>query len=176
VAAQDFTGTWRLEPSRSTIAFRSPSFWGLLKVKGTFGEVTGIGEADSANLVSGQLTIEAASVNTGIGKRDEHLRSADFFDVEKFPRIEVTVDSVEVAGPGLGSTPAAFTLHTQLAIKGIQRPVDLPATASLLNDGGVQIVTSGVLDRQEFGVDGNLMGMMGDKTTVEATAVFSRQS
>jgi polyisoprenoid-binding protein YceI len=173
VAAQDFTGTWRLDASRSKVGLRSASFWGLLPVKGTFAEFSGTGDATVPNLASGALTIDAASVNTGIGKRDDHLRSADFFDVEKFPTIEVAVEMPEV---DLAASPATRTLRAQLTIKGIQRPVDLPATVSLLDDGTVQIVASGALNRLEFGVGGKLMGMVSDKTTVEATAVFSQQS
>jgi polyisoprenoid-binding protein YceI len=176
VASQDFIGSWRLEPSRSTVTFRNASFWGLAKVKGTFAKVTGTGSADSADRVSGELVIDAASLDTGIGKRNDHLRSADFFDVEKYPTIEVTVDSVDVPEAGLGSTPAAVVLRAHLTIKGVQRSLDLAATASLLDDGAVQIVTQGALNRIDFGVDGNMMGMIGDTTNIEAAAVFLQQS
>ena len=51
-----------------------------------------------------------------------------------------------------------------------------PATVTVLDGGAVRIVTKAELNRQEFGVDGNMVGMMGDITTVEATAVFVKQS
>jgi polyisoprenoid-binding protein YceI len=112
----------------------------LLKVKGTYGVVEGTG--------------------------DDHLRSADFFDVEKFPTIDVAVDSAQ----------ATSSLQVQLTVKGVTRDVDLPVTVTTLNDGAVQIVAKGTVDRSEFGVDGNMMGMIGDTTAVEATAVFVKQS
>jgi len=166
MADQTYVGNWRLDPARTTIGFRSASFWGLLKVKGTYGVIEGTGEATSPDAVSGRLTIDAASVNTGIGKRDDHLRSADFFDVEKFPTIDVAVDSAQ----------ATSSLQVQLTVKGVTRDVDLPVTVTTLNDGAVQIVAKGTVDRSEFGVDGNMMGMIGDTTAVEATAVFVKQS
>ena len=61
-------------------------------------------------------------------------------------------------------------------IKGTEQRVDLPATVTVLDDGAVRIVTKAELNRQEFGVDGNMMGMIGDIATVEATAVFVKQS
>lgn len=164
------SSTWALDADRTTVGFRSPSFWGLVKVKGTFTGVEGASQATAPDVVSGHLRIDASSVSTGIGKRDDHLRSADFFDVEKYPTIGVTVDRAVVTGP------ATLELNTTIMIKGVEKRVDLPATVTVLDGGAVQLVTKAQLNRQEFGVDGNLVGMMGDITTVEATAVFVKQS
>ena len=60
--------------------------WGAMTVKGQFAEVRGEGRVTEAGAVSGRIDIIAASLHTGIGKRDEHLRSADFFDVESSRR------------------------------------------------------------------------------------------
>lgn len=170
MAVQDWLGTWRLDPARTELTFRSPTFWGLAKVKGTFGEVTGTGEATAPNLVSGQLQVATKSIDTGIAKRDEHLRSADFFDVEKFPTI-----TVDVSSAGL-TDPDTIALHVQLTVKAIPRMLDLPVKVTTLPDGAVRLTTTTSLNRKDFGVDGNLLGMMGDTTTVEATAVFVKQS
>jgi polyisoprenoid-binding protein YceI len=164
------SSTWALDAARTTVGFHSPSFWGLLKVKGTFTKVEGTGQATAPDVVGGHLRIDAASVSTGIGKRDDHLRSADFFDVEKYPTIGITLDKAVVTGPG------TLELNTTIMIRGIEQRLDLPATVTVLDGGAVRIVTKAELNRQEFGVDGNLIGMMGDITTVEATAVFVKQS
>lgn len=170
MAMQDWLGDWRLDPNRTEVTFRSPTFWGLAKVKGKFGELTGTGEATAPNLVSGHLEIAAASVKTGIAKRDEHLRSADFFDVEKFPTI-----TVDVTSAGLTDSDT-IQLHVQLTIKDTPRLLDLPVKVTTLDDGAVRLATKATLNRRDFGVDGNLLGMMGDTTSLEAAAVFVKPS
>ncbi|WP_319448612.1 MULTISPECIES: YceI family protein [unclassified Mycobacterium] len=164
------SSTWALDAARTTVGFHSPSFWGLLKVKGTFTKVEGTGQATAPDFVGGHVRIDATSVSTGIGKRDAHLRSADFFDVEKYPTIGLTLDKAVVTGP------STLELNTTIMIRGIEQRLDLPATVTVLDGGAVRIVTKAELNRQEFGVDGNLAGMMGDIATVEATAVFVKQS
>ena len=177
---QDWSGTWRLDPDRTTLTFHSPTLWGLAHVTGTFTKVDGAGQAtwpdsderlreEQMAHVSGHLEIEATSVNTGIRKRDADLRSAAFFDVEVFPSIALVVESAEVTAPGW------VQLHTQLSIKGIQRDLDLPTHVRALGDSAVQLTTTTTLNRRHFGVDGNLFGMMGDAVTIEATAVFVKR-
>ena len=77
---------WRLDPSASTAEFRVPHFWGLVTVKGHFERLDGHFETDVGGHHRIAFTIEAVSLHTGSRKRDKHLRSADFFDVEKHRR------------------------------------------------------------------------------------------
>lgn len=170
MAVQDWVGRWQLDPDRTEVAFRSPTFWGLAKVKGRFPDVEGSGEATAPNLISGRLEIHAASVDTGNRKRDDHLRSADFFDVEEHPVVEVTVSSA-------GLTDAdRVNLHVQVTVKGVPHMLDLPVRVTTLDDGALRLEASTPVSRRDLGVDGNLLGMMGDTTRVEATAVFVKQS
>jgi polyisoprenoid-binding protein YceI len=171
VAVQDWLGRWQLDPDRTELRFRSPTFWGLAKVKGSFTRVDGSGEATAPNLISGRIEIDAGSVSTGIGKRDEHLRSADFFDVERYPTIVASVSSA-----GLTDTDTVH-LHVQLEVKGTPHLLDLPVTVTALDGGtAIRLTTATTLNRRELGVDGNLLGMMADTTEVEAAAVFVKQS
>ena len=166
----DWAGSWQLVPQRSEVTFRSPTMWGLAKVKGTFTEVEGSGQVTAPDGVDGRLRIHAASVRTGIRKRDEHLRSADFFDVAEHPTIDVVVH-----GKG-ATTTDSVELHAGVTIRGVERPVNLQVDVEELPDGAVRVMTQTDINRAEFGVDGNLIGMMGDITRVEATAVFVKQS
>ena len=173
MSSTDWIGDWQLDPDRTTLEFHSPTFWGLAHVKGTFGRVTGSGRAAAAgeNIdVAGHLEIDAASLRTGIGKRDTHLRSPDFFDVQTFPSIAVVVESAEITGPGW------VLLHAQLSVKGVQRELELPTNVRAIGDGALRLQTTTTLNRLHYGADGNLMGMMGEAVNIEATAVFVRQS
>ena len=82
------TGTWTLDPQRSSVRFTSKTLWGLVPVNGRFTEVAGDGRIADGQ-PSGRLVIRADSVRTGIGMRDHHLQAADFFDAERFPEIVV---------------------------------------------------------------------------------------
>jgi polyisoprenoid-binding protein YceI len=93
-------GSWVLDGSRSEVRL-SKSMWGLAPVKGVFRHVSGGGTVSTSGNVTGTITLAAASIDTGHEKRDEHLRSADFFDTDSYPDIIFTAD--RVVRPGTGS-------------------------------------------------------------------------
>ncbi|WP_396918880.1 YceI family protein [Mycolicibacterium sp.] len=160
------TGTWRLAPDRSKVAFQAKTAWGLATVTGAFTEFSGDGQVTDD--VTGRVVIRAASLQTGIGKRDKHLRSADFFDVETHPDIVV-----EVTGAEPGTTDTAV-LHSTFTVRGTSRPVELPVDVRVLEGTAVQVSGHCTVDRAEFGVTGNLLGMVGQKAALSATLVFVR--
>jgi polyisoprenoid-binding protein YceI len=164
----DLAGVWNLVPERSTITFKVRNMWGLLGVKGRFSEFSGDGQLTNKGAVFGRLDIRAASINTGIGRRDQHLRSADFFDVERFPEISVVVTAVEP------TTGHAADLRASFTIKGITEPVPLPVTITELDDGSVQIAGETKVDRSQFDLSWNKLGMMAAAATVGAEAIFVR--
>ena len=82
---------WRIDPTRSSVEFRTPTFWGLVTVKGRFERYDGT--LDLRRQPAVDLTIEAASLDTKNKMRDKHLRSADFFDVENHPQVRFVSDS-----------------------------------------------------------------------------------
>ena len=97
-------GSWTLDAARSEIGLKSKSMWGLVPVKGVFREVTGSGTVSAAGDVAGTVTVAAASVDTKMKKRDDHLRSADFFDVANTPDITFAVEQVTPSGEGVTVT------------------------------------------------------------------------
>lgn len=159
-------GNWTLVPGRSRVTFQNKTLWGLSTVTGRFTEFTGEGTA--ADEVSGRVVIAAASVHTGIGKRDSHLRSADFFDIETHPDITVQVTGLGTADDG------SARLTTVLTIRGVSKTVDLPVTLQVLDDGALQLSGRCEVQRGDFGVSGDLLGMVGPTTVLTGELVFTR--
>jgi polyisoprenoid-binding protein YceI len=164
----DTAGPWSLDPGRSTVGFRIKNFWGLVNVKGRFGDIDGDGQITGKGAIFGRLEIQVASLRTGIGKRDEHLRSADFFDADHDPEIIVEVTSIE---PTAGDTAK---LHATFSIKGVTAPVPLPVQVSRLGDGVVRVTAKTDIDRARFDIDWNQLGMVAKTATVSADAYFVR--
>ena len=125
----DTAGVWKLVPDRSTVSFKIRNMWGLISVKGRFTDFNADGQITGRGAMFGRLDIRAASLHTGIRKRDEHLRSADFFDVERFPEISVVVTAVD---PTTGN---AADLRATFSIKGVTSPLPLPVQVTVLDDG-----------------------------------------
>lgn len=168
LGSPEAAGVWRVVPEQSTIGFMCKSMWGLVSVKGRFKEFSGDGQIDSGPTVVGRIDIKTASLETGIRKRDQHLRSADFFEVEKYPDTTLVVTSADAIDGD------AADLRAQLTVKDTTKPLQLRAAVSVLDDGAVRVTTQATLSRKEFGVDGNMVGMVADKVTISGDVVFRR--
>jgi len=131
---------FRIQPEASEITFRATSR--LMNAEGHFGRFSGDVIADPDNPAGARITlsIDAASLDTGIQMRDKHLRSADFFDVERFPTI--TFQSVRVEASGRRATVVG-----RLSLHGVTReiavPVDVQMTETALVASGEFIVNRG---------------------------------
>jgi polyisoprenoid-binding protein YceI len=128
-------GTWTAVPGQSAITMKAKSFWGALPVNGRFTEFSGDGQIASPQTVFGRLDIKAASLKTGIKKRDDHMYSADFFDAEKFPDISIVVTAGEPVDT------ETIELKAQLTIKTTTKPVELKTTVTPVGDGGMRLRT-----------------------------------
>ena len=111
---------WTIDTAHSTVSF-SARHMGLAKVRGQFDTFTGEIDGDPNDITTarGRLEIDLASVDTGNSDRDAHLRSADFFDVEKHPKMTFVSRSVTPAGDG------TYKVVGDLTIKGITKEVEL---------------------------------------------------
>ncbi|WP_428341886.1 YceI family protein [Mycobacterium sp.] len=164
----DTAGVWSLDSDRSTVGFSIRNFWGLIPVKGRFTDLNADGQITSKGAIFGRLQVHVASLHTGIGKRDEHLRSADFFDADRYPEIGVEVTGIE---PTAGD---AADLHATFTIKGVTAPVSLPVQVSTLGDGAVRVTTNAEIDRDQFDIGWNRLGMVAKTATIVADAYFVR--
>ncbi|MFE1927993.1 YceI family protein [Streptomyces asoensis] len=162
------TGLWQLDAAASTVAVKHKSVWGLVTVKGVFATVGGGGEVAADGTVTGTLTLDAASIDTKNAKRDDHLRSADFFDTDKHPEITFAVQSAELGSDGTAKVSG------QLTVLGVGRPQSFTARVSRADGDAVTLDATFTVDRTEFGMTTNQLGMMGGLTTITAALRFTR--
>jgi polyisoprenoid-binding protein YceI len=161
-------GNWTLDPSRSTIGLRSRSMWGLAPVKGVFRQVRGKGTVTASGEVSGTLAVGAASIDTKNSKRDTHLRSADFFDSANHPDITFAVKGIRPSGQGA-------TVSGTLTVRDRTRPLSFEAKASTFDSGEVWLDAEVQVNRADFGLTWNQMGMASMNNTITVHAVFTRR-
>jgi polyisoprenoid-binding protein YceI len=88
--------TWVLDAAASRFEFQVKHFWGLLTVRGYFPRAAGQASVDASSSLAATLQIDAASVESKQQQRDKHLRSEDFFDVERHPTITLATRKVTV--------------------------------------------------------------------------------
>lgn len=162
------TGTWTLDVAKSTVSLRSKSMWGMVPVKGVFRQVGGQGNVSPAGDVSGTVTVSAASIDTKNKKRDTHLRSADFFDSGNNPDITFAAAGIRPSGQGVAVAGA-------LTVRGRTRPLSFDAAASVHGDGEIWLDAEVVINRADFGLTWNQMGLVSVNNTLIVHAVFTRR-
>ncbi|TLS52563.1 YceI family protein [Paenibacillus antri] len=103
---------WAVDPTHSSVDF-SIKHMMISKVKGTFTSFDALIEADPQDLTTANIsfTVDLASVNTNNADRDNHLRSADFFDVENQPQLTFVAKSIRKTGDGEYNVTGDLTLH-----------------------------------------------------------------
>jgi polyisoprenoid-binding protein YceI len=160
-------GNWALDPARSTAALRTKHMWGLAPVKGVFRSFEGGGSVSPTGEVTGQLALATGALDTNSKKRDAHLRSADFFLSEKYPAITFILEKLVSAVEGV-------TVSGVLTVRESSRPISFPASIAVAGDREVVLDATIQVDRSEFGVTTNKVGMLSMKNTVAIHAVFTK--
>lgn len=146
---------WTVDHSHSSIGF-SVKHMMVSKVKGTFEEYTATVEvADLTDLTNANISfvIQAASINTKVADRDDHLRSADFFDIENYPEIKFQSKNIVKDGDD-------YKITGDLTIKDVTKSItfDVEYNGKALNPWGVEVYGfegSTKLNREEFGLTWN---------------------
>ena len=112
---------WKVDVENSKINFELPA----LNKKGTFGNLNAVIDFDEKNLGKSSITasIDAKTINTGSEKHDEHLRSADYFNVEKYPKISFA--STEIV-----KTESGYLAKGKLTIRDSTKSTEIPFTYS----------------------------------------------
>lgn len=148
-------GTFTLDPSHTRVGFVARHMM-VAKVRGSFPKLEGtltIAENPLESQVD--VTVQVASVTTGDENRDAHLRSADFFEVEKYPTMRFVSNLVEPLGPG------RFRVQGDLTIRDVTRPITLEAELEglVVDPYGNQRIgfsATGEVDREDFGLTWNV--------------------
>lgn len=150
----ELNGTFTIDPAHSTIGFVARHAV-ITKVRGSFTDLEGTATINGSDLPSStvQVSLKVASIDTRQQQRDEHLRSGDFFDAEKYPAITFASTSVQASGNDLEVTG-------DLTIKDVTRSVTIPLeyTGSALDVfGNSRIGFEGRLEinRKDFGLTWN---------------------
>lgn len=166
-------GTWTIDAIHSDVSFVVRHL-GVSKVRGHFADVEGTIQTAEDPLKSAvSVVIKTASVSTKNEQRDEHVRSADFLDVENHP--ELTFES-----SGLESAESGLLLHGMLTVRGVSKPVALVLEPNGFGDGyGAKVAgfsATTEINRKDFGVTGGAAGVMLGETvsiSLEIEAVLA---
>jgi polyisoprenoid-binding protein YceI len=169
---------WKLDTSHTSVGFSVPHLV-VSSVDGKFKEATASIKLDDADLTKSTVSVEinAASIDTGDQKRDDHLKSPDFFDAKKFPKL--TFKSTKIAKAG-----AAYKLTGDLTIRDVTKSVTLDATVSapVKTPWGNQAraaKVSGKIKRGDFGLKWNKAletggVVVGDEVTIDVKAEVTK--
>ena len=148
--------TWNIDPDHTNIGFKVRHLM-VSNVRGSFEKHSGVVDIDDKDITKSkvEVTIDTASINTNVQKRDEHLRSADFFDVAKYPTMTFVSRKVVKAGKDNLKVTGDLTLH------GITREVVLDVEGPTMESkdpwGNIRrgAVASTKINRKDFGLTWN---------------------
>jgi polyisoprenoid-binding protein YceI len=170
--ASPFSGpaSFQLDPSASSVSLRHKHTWGLAWMTGTFSGVTGSAEILPDGSARGRLEIPAASISTKVRQRDTHLKSADFFHAEQHPAIVADITSATLDGPDL------IAANGTLTVAGQTRPLALTVRVTEATAEAITLMAEIEIDRGEFGMTWNRLGIIKGSAHVSVVARFVRQA
>ena len=152
---QLMTNTWKIDPAHTDVGFSAKHMM-VTTVRGKFDQVEGelVLDEDNPLSASGEIRVAASSLSTGFDARDQHLRSADFFETEAYPWIVARVSGVESNGE-------AFRVTADVTIRGVTRPVTFDAEFNGIVPGmrggrHVGFHLTGKVDREDWGLNWNV--------------------
>jgi polyisoprenoid-binding protein YceI len=148
--------TWNIDPDHSSVGFSIKHLM-VSNVKGSFDKFSGAVDLDDKNIAASKVsaTIDAASIDTRVQKRDDHLRSPDFFDVAKYPNITFVSKQWSRGAKGAMKVAGDLTMH------GVTRKVVLnvaPFSKETRDPWGNTrrgTTATATINRKDFGIDWN---------------------
>jgi polyisoprenoid-binding protein YceI len=162
-------GVWNVDPDSSELRFGARGMFGLVPVHGHFGEFSGTLTVDGEDS-RGELTVQATTLDTHNSKRDQHLRSADFFDVESHPTMKIELTDLRPASAG-GVVASAV-----LRIRDNALQIEAPLTVNPADPDRLILTTALDVDRAAAGVGWSKMGMIKGKAHLNAKLTLTKQT
>ncbi|WP_144793396.1 YceI family protein [Kocuria palustris] len=171
-AQPQLAGTWTIDPAHSRIGFSSRHAM-VTKVRGAFNDVEGTAVLDPEDMARSRVRVvlRVESVDTRNPQRDEHLRSADFFDAASHPTIEFASSAVDEIDEN------QFIVTGDLSIRGITRSISVPLEMTGMDADHLGLLRFGLegsrrIDRKDWGVSWNTPldsggVLVSDKITLE---------
>ena len=155
-AASETISTWKVDPVHSSAEFKVKHMM-ISNVKGHFTGISGVLSLDEKNIANSSVeaSIDAASITTREAQRDAHLKSPDFFDVEKFPVLTFRSTSVQRTGAG------ELAVTGDLTIRGVTRPVvfqvegPTPEGKDPWGNTRIGLSATAKINRKDFGLTWN---------------------
>jgi polyisoprenoid-binding protein YceI len=157
-------GVWLPDRERTRIEFRVRAFWGLASVTGRFDVYDGRLDLSSDPAVG--LTIDAGSLQTGNRRRDRHLRSPDFFDVESHPHVRFVSGAVQRRSETLA-------VRGHLWVRGRSIPLEVSARMRSVGDE-LELEASTVAAHRELGMTWSPLGMIAPRSELRIKARLIR--
>jgi polyisoprenoid-binding protein YceI len=170
--------TWTIDPAHAVAEFKVKHMM-IHHVRGLFAKVAGRLTLDEADLTNSRVeaVIETASVETGDAQRDTHLKSADFFHVEKFPALTFKSTRIDRLGDG------ELAVEGDLTIRGVTRRVLLaaegpsPAMKDPLGNTRIAVSATTKISRKDFGLTWNMVLesggiLVGDEVAITVDVEF----
>jgi polyisoprenoid-binding protein YceI len=175
-ATQAATTSWNIDPAHTTAEFKVRHMM-ITNVKGQFSAVTGVVEIDPDEVANSrvEVSIDASSISTRDAQRDAHLKSPDFFDVEKFPTLSFVSTRVTRKDDGELAVEGNLTIHG--VTRKVVFEVEGPSQPAKDPWGNVRIgwSASTKINRKDFGLNWNAAleagGLLvGDQVTITLDA------
>src|SRR5271165_6034294 len=177
-APQTTTTTWNIDPAHSVAEFKVKHMM-ISNVKGQFAKVSGSLTLDETDLTKSraEASIDAASIETRDAQRDAHLKSADFFDVEKFPTLSFKTTRINSAGVGELKAEGDLTIHgiTRKVVFTVEGPT--PPAKDPWGNTRVGLSATTKINRKDFGLTWNAAletggVLVGDEVTISLDVEF----
>jgi len=169
---------YKIDPAHTSVGF-SVRHMGVSNVKGHFDDFTGLLVLENGSIQEASGTIQVKSVNTGMEKRDNHLRTADFFDAAKYPLITFKSKRVEKNGE-------QTVLIADFTMRGVTKELRLPVTLSgpvkdPMGNTRIGLEAKTTVNRKDYGIQFNALMetgglMVGEEVALEINAEATKDA